>query len=94
MTTTCIPSKAAEHGRALLQSPQPTYSGLAKEMHLRGNVILLMTVESDGAVGHVEVQSGHPILAAAAVETVHKWRYAPGPDRTLETVNIKFNFDL
>ena len=84
-----LPSVAAP-GRALLQRSEPVYEGLAREMRLRGDVVLFLLVEPDGAVQTVAIESGHPILAASAMTAVRRWKYAPAPTRTSELVKFTF----
>jgi TonB family protein len=44
-----------------------------------GPVVLEFVVETDGTVGSVRVvRSTHPIVDAAWVDAVKKWRYRPG----------------
>ena len=39
--------------------------------------MLAAIVDKDGNVQHLQLVSGHPILAPAAIEAVKKWRYKP-----------------
>lgn len=56
---------------------EPTYPALAKQIHLEGTVQLHALIARDGAVRALEVLSGHPILAQAALAAVSQWRYRP-----------------
>jgi periplasmic protein TonB len=56
---------------------EPSYPQMAILMRLSGTVKLEAIIEPDGSVGHVEVLSGHPILARAAIEAVQRWHYKP-----------------
>lgn len=56
---------------------QPLYPRLAVPMHLSGRVELHAIIGADGRVRQIEVVSGNPILARAAVEAVSQWRYRP-----------------
>jgi protein TonB len=44
---------------------------------LKGIVLLLAVIGADSTVKDVQVQSGLPILAQAAIEAVKQWRYKP-----------------
>jgi protein TonB len=56
---------------------EPTYPQMAILTRLTGTVKLEAIIDKDGSVGHVEVLSGHPILARAAIEAVRQWHYKP-----------------
>jgi periplasmic protein TonB len=61
----------------LVHRVQPVYPALAIVMHLSGTVELQARIGTDGTVQELEVVSGNPILARAAVEAVQQWRYRP-----------------
>ncbi len=61
----------------LVHRVQPDYPKLAQFMHLSGTVELQARIGTDGTVQQLEVVSGNPILAQAAVEAVQQWRYQP-----------------
>jgi TonB family protein len=57
-----------------IYSPQPTSRGEPK-----GFVELSVTVDTDGATKNITVlQASKPVLAAAAIEAVKRWRFEPG----------------
>jgi protein TonB len=62
---------------ALIYKVQPQYPTLARNIHLAGTVYLRAIIGTDGTVRQVEVISGHPILANAALQAVRQWRYQP-----------------
>jgi protein TonB len=62
---------------ALLNKVQPQYPVTARLMHLAGTVRLQAIIGTDGRVRDVEVLSGNPILAQAALAAVRGWRYRP-----------------
>lgn len=61
----------------LIHRVEPQYPALAKEMHLTGTVELQARIGTNGTVQALEVVSGNPILARAAIEAVQQWRYQP-----------------
>ncbi len=69
-----LPDDAAAH---LLTSPQPKYPALAEQARIQGNVILAIQIEPSGAVSSINLISGHPMLAPAAIEAVKGWKYRP-----------------
>jgi protein TonB len=61
----------------LVHRVNPEYPDLARRAHIGGEVVLSAIIRSDGKVGTVEVISGNPLLARAAVDAVRQWRYEP-----------------
>jgi TonB family protein len=62
---------------ALLNKVQPQYPPAARLMHIAGTVRLQAIIGKDGHVRDVQVLSGHPLLAQAALAAVREWRYRP-----------------
>jgi periplasmic protein TonB len=58
----------------------PEYPALARKRGWQGRVLLAVTVDSDGSVQGVRVQSGsgHELLDEAALRAVREWRFQPG----------------
>lgn len=82
-------------GTRLIHRVQPAYPAEARAKNLQGSVVLDVQIHGDGTVGEVEVASGNPILANAAVEAVRQWRYQanfagghPVESQTRITVNF------
>lgn len=65
-----------QHG-ALLQRVTPEYPPLAKAARIQGWVVLNAIIGKDGSVQNLEVASGHPMLAAAALRAVSQWKFRP-----------------
>jgi len=61
----------------LLLRVQPVYPLFALQTHLEGTVRLQAIIGRDGAVKSLELISGHPLLAQAALAAVREWRYRP-----------------
>ncbi|MGD0359420.1 MAG: TonB family protein [Bryobacteraceae bacterium] len=59
----------------LVTKVSPIYPAEAKAQGLEGLVRLEAILGKDGAVEHLEVLSGDPILAAAAIDAVRQWHY-------------------
>lgn len=79
----------------LIRRVQPVYPAIARTMHLSGVVQLRAIIGTDGRTRQIEVVSGSPILARAAIEAVNQWRYKPtllsGSAAEVETViTVKF----
>jgi len=74
---------------------QPNYPSIAKQARIQGEVLLRAMISRDGTIENLQVLSGHPMLAHAAVEAVRQWRYRPyvlnGEPVEVETeVTVKF----
>jgi TonB family protein len=63
--------------RSALTKVQPEYPAEAKDAHVSGTVRLRAVIGTDGAVKTLELISGDPALAKAALDAVKQWRYRP-----------------
>jgi len=45
----------------------------------------------NGSVSEVDIKGGNPMLSQYASQAVMRWKYAPGPDKTVEEVVFNFN---
>jgi len=61
----------------LVHRIQPEYPRAATILHISGTVLLRARIGTDGLVRELEVISGNPILADAALAAVRQWRYQP-----------------
>jgi TonB family protein len=61
----------------LLQRVEPVYPAQALSKHLQGDVVLHIRTDSEGAVEDVQLVSGSPLLADAAIAAVLQWRFKP-----------------
>jgi|GEM_PF-1606165 len=80
---------------ALLERVPPKYPEVALKARIQGVVVLEIRVNSRGEVSDVRTVSGHPLLQAAAVDAVRKWRYKPmilsgRPVPVRGTVTVRF----
>jgi len=76
---------------------QPNYPQLAKQARIQGQVVLQAEISKDGTIQNLQLISGHPMLAPAAIEAVKQWRYKPyllnGEPVAVET-QVVVNFSL
>lgn len=76
---------------------QPEYPADAREQHIEGEVRLKATIDKEGKVIDLQLDSGHPMLAPAAIEAVRQWKYRPfllnGEAIEVETT-VTVNFSL
>lgn len=61
----------------LINAPAPDYPPLAKQARVQGTVRSTVLIGTDGRVRNVQVDSGHRLLVAAAVEAVKNYTYQP-----------------
>ena len=75
----------------------PQYPPDAKAQHIQGVVLLQVKIDKEGSVYDVQLISGHPQLAPAAIDAVKQWKYKPyllnGYPVDVET-QITVNFTL
>jgi TonB family protein len=81
----------------LVKKVQPEYPADAKGQHIQGVVLLNVNIDKEGNVSNIQLISGHPALAPAAVEAVKQWKYRPyspnGSPLEVET-QVQVNYTL
>jgi protein TonB len=81
----------------LIRKVTPNYPQLAKQARIQGAVVLQAEISKDGTIQNLQLISGHPMLAPAAIEAVKQWRYKPyllnGEPVAVET-QVVVNFSL
>jgi TonB family protein len=80
-----------------IKTQKAAYPEEAREKQLQGQVMVKMLVSETGDVDSVEVVSGDPILAKAAVASAIKWKFKPfikngKPVQVFTTVPFNFAF--
>ena len=61
----------------ILAQPQPVYPAWLRAARIQGDVVLHAIIDREGRVAELQVISGHPALAQAALAAVRNWRYRP-----------------
>jgi periplasmic protein TonB len=84
------PAEQPEVKRKLVSQVPPDYPMVAKAMRIEGVVKMEVVIAPNGTAKSVEVKGGHPMLVEAAVDAVHKWKWASAPHETKELVEVKF----
>ena len=81
----------------LISKVSPVYPPIARQARVQGSVVLKALIAKDGTIAKLELISGHPMLAPAAIDAVKQWRYRPyllnGEPVEVET-QIQVNFTL
>ena len=81
----------------LLRKVSPNYPPLARQARIQGVVVLQAQISKEGSIENLQLISGHPMLAPAAIEAVKQWKYKPyllnGEPVEVET-QVQVNFTL
>jgi periplasmic protein TonB len=81
----------------LIRRVSPTYPPLARQARIQGTVILQAQISKTGDIENLQLISGHPMLAPAAIEAVKQWKYKPyllnGEPVEVDT-QVQVNFTL
>lgn len=83
----------------LVNRVEPVYPHIAAISGIQGQVKLHAIIARDGRIQSLNVISGHPLLAHAALEAVEQWRYRPyvlnGETVEVETfITVNFNKEM
>ena len=83
----------------LISKVEPVYPRIAVVSGVQGQVKLHAIIARDGSIQSLNVTSGHPMLASAALEAVRQWRYRPyvlnGEAVEVETfITVNFRKDM
>ena len=60
------------------------YPPLARQTRIGGTVIAQVSVADDGTVTGVKTTGGHDIIRPSVEETIKKWKFEPGDERSFE----------
>ena len=81
----------------LVRQVKPVYPALARQARIQGTVVLQAQISKTGDIENLQLVSGHPMLAPAAIEAVKQWKYKPyllnGEPVEVETT-VQVNFSL
>jgi TonB family protein len=61
----------------IINKVQPDYPPLARQARIQGQVVLQALIDKDGNIEKLDLVSGHPMLAPAALQAVKQWKYKP-----------------
>ena len=91
-------SQGVTHG-LLTHRIEPSYPALARQARIQGVVVLTAIIDKDGNIQNLQLVSGHPMLAPAAIEAVKQWRYKPfllngQPVEVETTVTVRFQLEM
>lgn len=83
---------AQSSSRKPKSNPPPEYPELARKMNITGTARVLLTVMPDGSVTTVKELGGNPVLVAALVKAVKKWKYEASDHEN--EIEVKFEFTM
>ena len=79
-----------EGARKVASKVVPAYPATARTMNLAGTVRLEALVLANGKVKSIQVKGGNPLLAQAAENAVHQWKWEKAEHETSELVEFNF----
>jgi protein TonB len=81
----------------LIRKVAPVYPALARQARIQGTVLLRAVISKEGSITGLQLISGHPMLAPAAIDAVKQWKYRPyllnGEPVEVDT-EVQVNFTL
>jgi periplasmic protein TonB len=81
----------------LIKKVEPQYPDDARQARIQGTVVLKAMISKTGDLKELNLVSGHPMLAPAAIDAVRQWKFKPyllnGDAVEVET-QIQVNFRL
>lgn len=85
-----LPAQQETAKRKVVAQAHVPYPALARNMRITGVVKIEAVVGANGMVKTLDVKGGHPVLAQAAADSVHQWKWESAPHETHEFVEIRF----
>jgi periplasmic protein TonB len=78
-------------GPGVIKKVEPQYPSIARASRMEGSVVVDAVIRKDGSVSDVKVlRSTNPLFEQACVEAVRQWRFTPGSQDVILTVNVNF----
>jgi TonB family protein len=86
-----LPQDQLDAKRRIVSKVLPVYPELARKMQMTGTVRVEAVVAPNGKLKFTTVIGGSPVLAAAAVDAIEKWKWAPAPQESKELIELNFH---
>jgi len=94
-TQNVSPSDGPQNGVVLTKLAQPVYPPLARQLRVTGDVALMLSVRQDGRVESAALESGHPLLAEAALTSVRQSQFeCRGCSQEATPYRLVYTFNL
>ena len=87
---TALAQSAGKSVRKVLERVEPEYPDFFRNGHFEGRIVAEATVQPNGSVSNVEIKAGNPMFATFVSKALKRWKFAPGPDKTVEEVIFSF----
>lgn len=72
----------------------PTFPVIARTAHVRGKVVLSVTIDADGNVTNAEADTLVGLLNRSAIDNVRRWKFSKPPSAPYtETIVYDYEFD-
>lgn len=84
-------NRAFPNEPAVVAAVAPDFPPIARSAHAQGDVVVEVTLASDGTVENSKSLSGHPLLQKAAENAAMKWKFASVDERPSK-VRLVFSF--
>ncbi len=81
----CPPRKStlsAREMKARLRHTVPVSALAGKDVRIKGTVVFVVGLDSEGNVNCIRFVSGHPMLVPTAMESVKRWKFQAGTGPT------------
>jgi TonB family protein len=85
-----VPSDQLPPPPPVINKVFPWYPPLARQARISGVVKFRALIGTDGAVKHLEVISGHPLLVPAAMQAAREWKFQAPPRELTTVLDIPF----
>ena len=72
-----IDVSSAQMASQIVKKVAPVYPAESRRARIQGTVVLKVEISKTGDVEQIQLVSGHPMLAPAAIEAVKQWKYKP-----------------
>jgi TonB family protein len=89
--TISLAQEPSETTRKIVNRVVPAYPELAERMHISGTVKVEVVVAPNGKVKFSQVVGGSPVFTKAALDAIEKWKWAPAPQESKETIELHFH---
>jgi TonB family protein len=86
-----LAQEPSETTRKIVNRVAPAYPELAERMHISGTVKVEAVVAPSGKVKFTQVVGGSPVFSKSALDAVDKWKWAPAPQESKETIELHFH---
>ena len=74
---------------------KPAYTTLARQFKVAGRIVVVLTIETDGTAGGIQLVKGVGFgLDEAAVEKVRQWRFNPALDKEGNPTAIRVTVEV